>query len=119
MSMNNAVFNLGKGVRSIADDVSLNTEVPDYEEVEFLQEELDHEQLAEISTYKSILHESVVSKKMLKQISAHVNSLKLDMQEGTLIRVENSCNPVVRLDLYAISEDSDEAPDTVNDLNDK
>lgn len=56
-----------------------------------------------------------MSKKKLQKVTEYITALHMDLKEGTLKRVAKTNHPVPKLDMAAISEDSDETHGTWRD----
>ena len=56
--------------------MSLNTDVHDYEDVEFYAEELETARAKEAENQKNTIRESIIAKKKIKKIVEYVKSMQ-------------------------------------------
>jgi len=105
------------GKNSVQDDdeKSFDSTEHDPEDPEFFPDEVDTERAQESALFKDALRDAVVSKKKLQKVTEYINALHMDLKEGTLKRVAKTNHPVPKLDMGAISEDSDETHGTWRD----
>ena len=87
---------------------SIDLDIRDYDEVEFGKDELETERAEMQSTNHYLQKEISLATKKIEKVYEYIRSLDLDLKEGTLKRVAPTKHPVKRLDLDAISEDSDD-----------
>ena len=87
---------------------SIDLEIRNYDEVEFGKDELETERAEMQSTNHYLQKEITLATKKIEKVYEYIRSLDLDLKEGTLKRVAPTKHPVKRLDLDAISEDSDD-----------
>ena len=67
------------------------------------------------STNHYLQKEISLATKKIEKVYEYIRSLDLDLKEGTLKRVAPTKHPVKRLDLDAISEDSDDKHSELQD----
>ena len=87
---------------------SIDLDIVNYDEVEFGKDELETERAEIQSTNHYLQKEISLATKKIEKVYEYIRSLDLDLKEGTLKRVAPTKHPVKRLDLDAISEDSDD-----------
>ena len=98
----------GMGISGGLSQRTADSQVRDYENVVFGEDELETDRAQLQSSNLYLLKELSLANKKIAKVKEYIGSLHLDLREGTLKRVAPTLHPVQRLDLDAISEDSDE-----------